>query len=168
MRYEQLELILKRWGREGTWLLTARQLHVLFPGETQRIFNKSVTRHLRVGLIRRVTTGVYLNACASIPEMAPLALIEHLRPWHFNYVSLRSALRLHQSEYDPQQPLEIMTTGRSQTFNTPVGVIEMTHTKRTGDLLSQGVLFHPDLGIRLATPERAGDDLNRVYGVKPS
>lgn len=164
MRHVDLEMMLGRWAREGAWVLTARQIHVLFPSESQRIFNKSVTRHLRTGLIGRITTGLYMNMQAKPPDYPAIRLIEHLRPWHFNYVSLRSAIHLYQGTFDPSHPLEVMTTGRSQTFKTPVGIIELTHTKRTGALLSEGVSFQAGIGARLADPDRAMDDLGRVYG----
>lgn len=164
MRHGDLEMLLNRWAKDGAWVLTARQIHVLFPSESQRIFNKSVTRHLRAGLISRITTGLYLNMMARVPEFPTIRLIEHLRPWHFNYVSLRSALQLHDGAFDGSSPLEVMTTGRSQTFTTPVGVIELTHTKRAGKPLAEGITYHQGLGTRLASPLRAREDFTRVYG----
>ena len=54
-----------------------------------------------------------------------------------------------------------MTTGRTGTFDTPFGLVEFTHTKRsTSDILEQT----RDVGrpLRVATPSAASRDLRRV------
>jgi hypothetical protein len=58
--------------------------------------------------------------------------------------------------------LTAMTTGRSQTFDTPWGVIEFVHTACRSDRLAGGVRFDERRKRHVATPERAWHDLKRV------
>jgi len=90
------------------------------------------------------------------------ALVSHLRPWDSNYLSLEAALP--EAGWISQIPsrLTVMTTGRTQTFNTPWGVIEFVHTARKGVDLSEGVVFDERRRIHVATPQRAWRDLKRV------
>jgi len=50
----------------------------------------------------------------------------------FIYVSLECALHQHHLITQVPTALTLMTTGRSGRFNTPFGLIELTHTNRSG------------------------------------
>ena len=57
----------------------------------------------------------------------------------------------------------VMTKGRSGTFNTPYGVIELTHTKKPIDKIAPNLYFDPDINMYRATTEQAIADLKNCH-----
>ena len=112
----------------------------------------------------RVAKGIYLNPYASsrnswaIEEVA-----KALRPDSFSYISLESIL----SEYGvisqiPIGRITIMTTGARGVFETPLGIIEFTHTKRSPESLIERTLHDKRRPLRIAKKMAAVQDLYRV------
>lgn len=58
--------------------------------------------------------------------------------------------------------LTVMTTGRSQTFKTPYGTIEFTHTAQTPEQLRGDLVWDPQRELWAATPARAQRDLSKA------
>lgn len=163
MRARELTEALDRWDRAGIWAYQDKTLELIFRDEPEATLRKALTAHCRSGLLTRVTRGLYVNPRArSLPGDLLCALVPFLRPRQSNYLSLES--RLSEAGWISQIPsrLTVMTTGRSQTFDTPWGVIEFVHTARRSDRLADGVLFDERRKIHVATPERAWQDLKRV------
>lgn len=153
---------LERWDRAGIWSFPLHTLSQLFdePADT---LNKSLARHQRAGLIERIARGLYINPRArSLPPDVLSALVPFLRPWDLNYLSLESALS--EAGWISQIPsrLTLMTTGRSQTFDTPYGTLEFTHTARNIDTLRDDLVFDAHRKLLVAKPGRALKDLRRV------
>ncbi len=124
---------------------------------------KALARHQQTGVIERIARGLYVNPRAScLPSDLLSALVPFLRPWDFNYLSLESALS--EAGWISQIPsrLTLMTTGRSQIFNTPYGTIEFVHTMRAEGKLRNELRFDPQRELAVATPSRALRDLKRV------
>lgn len=159
MRIQELIKTLDRWDLRGFWAFTAPTLKLLFP-ENDRARTKALAVHQDAGLIERIARGLYINPRArSLPQDLLSALIAWLRPWDFNYLSLESALS--EAGLISQIPsrLTVMTTGRSQTFKTPYGTIEFTHTAQTPEQLHSDVIWDPQRELWVATPARAQRDL---------
>jgi len=155
--------VLTDWAQVGRVVFTLGDLAKLFPGDSHKTLKEAVRRLVRDGLLERACRGVYVFALAA---EEPTDLIERiaaaLRRGEYNYVSLESAL----SEYGaisqvPIDRLTVMTTGRKGTYQTPWGVIEFTHTKRSVRDILAGIR---DVGrpLRMATLEAAWRDLKRV------
>jgi len=155
--------VLTDWAKVGRVVFTLGDLAKLFPGDSHKTLKEAVRRIVRNGLLERACRGVYVFALAA---EEPTDLIERiaaaLRRGEYNYVSLESAL----SEYGaisqaPVDRLTVMTTGRKGSYQTPWGVIEFTHTKRSVRDILAGIR---DIGrpLRMATPEAAWRDLKRV------
>lgn len=162
MRASALRAALDRWDREGIWIFSSATLALIFPEDTATLRN-ALTAHSRSGLLTRVARGLYVNPRArSLPDDVLCVLVSHLRPWDANYISLESALS--EAGWISQIPsrLTVMTTGRTQTFDTPWGMIEFVHTARKGTDLSDGVMLDERRRIHVATPQRAWRDLKRV------
>jgi hypothetical protein len=85
-----------------------------------------------------------------------------LRPWDFKYLSLESALS--EAGVISQIPsrLTLMTTGRTQTFATPYGIIEFVHTAQKPEDLRHQVVWDNRKGFPVATAKRALGDLKHV------
>lgn len=163
MRAMALIEALDRWDRAGVWAYNDKTLGLMFRGETQAALRKALTAHCRAGLLVRVTRGLYVNPRArSLPNDVLTALVAFLRPWDDNYISLESSLS--EAGWISQVPsrLTVMTTGRTQTFDTPWGVIEFIHTARRGEALADGLQFDERRKIHVASAERAWLDLKRV------
>jgi predicted transcriptional regulator of viral defense system len=163
MRARELTEALDRWDRAGIWAYQDKTLELMFRDEPEATLRKALTAHSRSGLLARVTRGLYVNPRArSLPSDLLSALVPFLRPRQSNYLSLESLLS--EAGWISQIPsrLTVMTTGRSQTFDTPWGVIEFVHTARQGHRLTDGIQFDERRKLHVATPERAWHDLKRV------
>jgi hypothetical protein len=162
MRVRALLEALDRWDRVGIWSYSTQTLALIFR-EDPATLKKALTGHVRAGLLTRVARGLYVNPRArALPSDLLTAIVPFLRPWDFSYLSLESALS--EAGWISQIPsrLTLMTTGRSQTFATPWGVIEFVHTAREGGRLTEGVAFDERRRLYVATPPRAWRDLRRV------
>lgn len=167
MRIQDLIKTLDRWDQRGFWAFTTPTLKMLFP-ESDRARTKALTAHQAAGLIERIARGLYINPRArNLPVDLLSALVAWLRPWDLSYLSLESALS--EAGLISQIPsrLTVMTTGRSQTFTTPYGTIEFTHTAQTPEQLRQGraagdLVWDSQRSLWLATPARARRDLAKA------
>lgn len=162
MRAKALMEALDRWDRAGIWIFSTATLELMFR-EDKPTLRKALTGHVRAGLLIRVARGFYVNPRArSLPADLLSALVSFLRPWDSSYVSLESALS--EIGWISQIPsrLTLMTTGRSQTFDTPWGAIEFVHTARRPEQLVGDVVFDERRKLDVARPERALRDLKRV------
>jgi predicted transcriptional regulator of viral defense system len=164
MTLETLNRVLRSLDQQGRWLVTASQLRRL-SGDSAKAFEAAVQRHAKRGFLDRVAHGLYANPNArSAPPNRLEAIARQLRPMDQSYVSLES--RLSESGEISQIPgvLTVMTSGRSQRYETPYGAIEFTHTERDiPELVRLGeVTFDAERGIHVASAARARRDLKRV------
>ncbi|NWO04648.1 MAG: type IV toxin-antitoxin system AbiEi family antitoxin domain-containing protein [Alteromonadaceae bacterium] len=148
---------------KGRYVYSSKDISKLFPEESARSRQATITRLVKSGILERPSKGVYVYALSR--HQGP-DILEHvaktLRRGEYNYISLESAL----SEYGvisqvPVGRITVITTGRKGEYKTPYGVIEFTHTKRSvADILS-GVQDrgHP---LRIATKAAALRDLKRT------
>ncbi len=153
---------LDKWDSHGIWAFTSSTLHRLFP-EQARTRLKALAQHQKAGLITHVARGLYVNPRArSLPGDVLTALVQFLRPWDFKYLSLESALS--EAGVISQIPsrLTLMTTGRTQTFATPYGIIEFVHTAQKPEDLRHQVVWDNRKGFPVATTKRALGDLKHV------
>ena len=108
--------------------------------------------------------GIYVNEdAASFDSYTIERITKALRRGEYSYVSLESML----SEYGiisqvPIDRLTIMTTGRKGIYNTPYGIIEFTHTKRSVKNILSNTHMISEKPLRIAYKETALRDLKRV------
>jgi predicted transcriptional regulator of viral defense system len=162
MRARQLMDSLDRWDQAGIWIFSSNTLGLMFP-EGKATLRKALATHVRAGILEHVARGFYVNPRArSLPNDLLAALVPFFRPWDFNYLSLESALS--EAGWISQIPsrLTLMTTGRSQTFETPYGTIEFVHTARNPEQLQADLVIDDRRALPVAKPTRALRDLKRV------
>ncbi len=162
MLVRELVAAMDRWDKVGIWAFPLQTLKRLFPEGTRALL-KSLATHSRAGLVERVVRGLYVNPRARcLPSDVLSALVSFLRPWDFNYLSLESALS--EAGWISQIPsrLTLMTTGRSQTFDTSYGTVEFVHTTQKAPQLRDEWVFDARRKLAIATPSRALRDLKRV------
>ncbi|MEK9498469.1 hypothetical protein V2H77_18775 [Photorhabdus sp. P32] len=153
---------LDEFSKMGKNIFLLRDLEVIFADETLRTLKKSVDRLIKAGLLVRITKGIYANARVSLGAYPLESIAINIRRGEYNYISLESAL----SQYGvisqiPIDRLTIMSTGRSGEFETPWGVIEITHTNRKLSEILKGTLESRG-PMRIAKKETALRDLRRV------
>ncbi len=159
-----LQKSLQTIAQLGINTLSTRMLESYFPKEHREAFRKTLTAAVKRGVLQRVCRGVYVYPPSFNDEVYKLEKIAVvLRMGSYSYLSLESAL----SEYGvvsqlPLNRITVMTTGRSQTYETPYGIIEFTHTRRDdADILAQTTKM-AGRPLRLASPSMALADLQRV------
>lgn len=164
MNVIELRQQLRRMDLRGQWVFTRAHFQILFPGETEESLKKSLARHVANGTLTRVAQGIYANPDAKKLPNNPLErLVAYLRPLDFNYISAESVLVPHGIiSQMPSSYLTVMTTGRRRRYETPYGMIEFTHTKKSRDVLRANTILDPDRGIRVATIEQAYQDLKHI------
>jgi predicted transcriptional regulator of viral defense system len=162
MKSNDLNLTLQQLGRHQRWCVTDATLHALYPAESRNTFHTALSRHVKRGVMKRLSPGIYLNPYASPPAMAAELLAGYLRPDDYAYLSLESALHEHGLISQVPNRLTFMTTGPSWTYTTLVGVIEFVHSQRDVATRRRRATFDRDRRIYVASPELALEDLTRV------
>lgn len=162
----QLPLALQRlttMAGQDRVVFTTEDLSNLFFEDKPRTFQGTLKRLLSAGLLLRVTHGIYVYKHHTQTHERILALVAvALRRYQFSYVSLESALSLH--DRISQMPIDritVMTTGRSGEVSTPYGVIEFTHTAQSPAAFLDD-LIETNSVLPLANEARALRDLRRV------
>ena len=148
----------------GIYAHSNKMLKSYFPAEPSGNLKKTIERAVTSGLLERPCRGVYLAAkrqSNNLYKLESIAVV--LRSGEYSYISLETAL----SEFSIISQmtinyLSVMTTGRSQTWRTPYGTIEFTHTAR-GELdIIENTFKQEKRPLRMAKPELALSDLKRV------
>lgn len=164
MKGKELGRRLAELDRRGAYIFARRDIEKLFPEESEKAMDKSLTRMVTDGVLQRVAKGLYVNpTAASKNRWIAEDIAKALRPACLSYVSLESIL----SEYGvisqiPVSRLTVMTTGRSGVHKTPYGTIEFTHTKRAIPELLERTMEAKGRPLRIATKRAAVRDLVRV------
>ncbi|MBV8047135.1 MAG: hypothetical protein JO171_08285 [Paludibacterium sp.] len=163
MKLKALMQELDKWDQRGVWIFSSATIRRLFPNESPRGLQKALADHQEAGVICRVARGLYLNPKSRrMPPDILTTLVAFLRPWDVNYLSLESALSDAGMISQIPSRLTVMTTGRSQIFETPFGTIEFTHTARAPSSLRDDVAFDATRRMLVARPKAAVRDLKRV------
>ena len=149
-------------GREFP-IISTQGLRTLFDADGDAAFNMGIRRLVEVGLLERVARGVYLNS--ALPRMGRPGIgmvARHLRPNHLCYLSYESALAEFGSISQVPMVYLVATTGNSGEHDTPYGALEFSHTNRTDTEILRNTLFDDRIGLRIASPALAHEDLRRL------
>ncbi len=155
---------LQDFAQKGLNTLSKKMLMHYFPEEKREAFRKTLSTAIKHDILQRVCRGVYVYPPSFNDEVYKLEKIAVvLRMGGYSYLSLESAL----SEYGIISQLllnhiTVMTTGRSQTYNTPYGIIEFTHTQRDDSNIISNATKIESRPLRIASPQMALADLQRV------
>jgi hypothetical protein len=140
------------------------QLTKLFPEDNPKAFTAGTNRLVKCGILVRACRGVYVNPHAQSFDSRTIERIAlALRPGAYNYVSLESMLsECGDISQIPVDRLTVMSTGRKGVYQTPYGVIEFTHTKRTVSDILTHITSVEGRPLRIASKAMAWRDLKRV------
>ncbi len=158
---EQLIAAFSQSGHIGGGVHSGHEIAYLLAKPYNAAFKKYLTDCVHAQILRRVAQGIY--ECTLTPPDSHTALyqiIKKMRPGFLTYISLESQLSysgdISQVVFDR---VTLMTKGRAGTFNTPYGVIEMTHTKKPIRVLMPNLYFDADIKMYRATTQQAIADL---------
>jgi predicted transcriptional regulator of viral defense system len=121
-------------------------------GLTLPAASKRLDRYSRTGFLTRVTKGLWANA--SHPHFHPLACVPYLLGKEQGYVSFLTALHLHRIVSQIPRTIQVATTGRGRTLDSPVGMYEFLRIKP--ELMSDGSEWsNTHQPYQVATKEKA-------------
>lgn len=163
MTRKELFKVLDLTDKNGVWSFGIELLRMYFPHESNASLNVSLKRHVDSGLLVNICRNFYSNPRAkSMPAMPLYALPQLLRSSERFYLSLETAL----SDYGliSQMPnrLVFMTSGRSQEFKTPYGIIEFVHSNRKLSSFYDNCKYDQHYGFYVADPKKAVRDAMRT------
>ena len=144
-------------------VISTRGLRLLFGDDDDHAFNMGIRRLIAVGLLERVGRSVYLNR--ALPDMGLEGVgvvARHLRPRRLCYLSYESALAEFGSISQVPMVYLVATTGNGGEYATRYGDIEFSHTRRGDVEILRNTVFDDRIGLRIASPELAHDDLRRM------
>lgn len=156
---KELDIFLKFLDIHDCWIFTIQTAEVYFQ-EAPNTLRHSLARHVQNEAITRLARGLYADLRSkAMPLYALEDMVRFLRPGHISYLSQES--RLSELSVISQVPtrLTVMTTGRSQIYNTPIGTIELTHTNRDLSEYSDFLKYDRKRNILIASPKIALEDL---------
>lgn len=114
--------------------------------------SRQLTRAAQSGALVRVTRGVWANP--EHPYFHPLGCVPRLLGPEQGYVSLLTALHLHDVLSQIPAKMQVATTGHGRELRTPVGTFEFF--KIAPHLMRDGIEWtETHVPYRLATPEKA-------------
>ncbi|WP_158657408.1 MULTISPECIES: type IV toxin-antitoxin system AbiEi family antitoxin [Aeromonas] len=146
------------------WVYAHHELALMFPKEPHQQLKNSLVRQCRAGNLLKVGGGLYVWPDARSMPMYPLEhLINRLRPRELSYISLECALSLYGwISQIPLAVITVMTTGRTYTQSTALGVIEWIHTQQSDKSILEATVWDPMRGCLIATALQAYRDLKKV------
>lgn len=158
---DKLLTVLANAAKAGGGIHSASELAFMLGEPCNPAFTKFLADRVKKGQLRRVVKGLYESVLTPPdPETAIYKIIKKLRSSVLNYISLESQLS-HTGDISQvvMGRITAVTKGRSGTFSTPYGVIELTHTKKPIDQIAPHLYFDPDIKMYRATTEQAIADL---------
>ena len=158
---EKLLSVFARSVKAGGGIQSAPELALMLGEPYTPAFTKFLADCVKRGILRRVAKGLF-ESTLTPPEAdtAIYKVIKKLRVGVLSYISLESQLS-HTGDISQVliDRVTVVTKGRSGTFSTPYGVIELTHTKKPMSSISPNLHFDPDIKMYRATTEQAIADL---------
>jgi len=147
--------------KAGGGIHTAAELAYMMGEQYTPAFTKFLTDCVKKGVLRRVATGIFESTLTPPdPSTAIYKIVKKLRGGVLNYISLESQLSytgdISQVLIDR---LTVITKGRSGTFSTPYGIIELTHTKKPIHKIAANLYLDNEIKMYRAKTVQAIADL---------
>ena len=121
-------------------------------GSSLSAASRRLNRLARQRFLTRITKGVWANT--SHPHFHPLACVPYLLGKEQGYVSFLTALHLHEVISQIPQSVQVATTGRGRTLESPAGRFEFFRVKP--ELMRDGTEWSETrLPYLIATREKA-------------
>ena len=149
-----------------TVFTTADLARTVLRNECAKGVERTLAAAVRDRLLVRVCRGLYAYPYApAAGRPVREEAVVRMRPRAHSYISLESALSLWGViDQEALGAITVMSTGRSQRFETPYGRIDITHTTRNPTAVMSAIVApEPEQGwLPYAKPRLAARDLMRV------
>lgn len=158
---DQLLFVFANAVKAGGGIHSAAELAFMLEQPCTPAFIKFLADRVKSGQLRRVVKGLYESVLTPPePDTAIYKIIKKLRSDVLSYLSLESQLS-HTGDISQvmMDRVTVVTKGRSGTFTTPYGVIELTHTKKPVGQIMPNLYFDPEIKMYRANTEQALTDL---------
>lgn len=151
----------KDLGKAGVWCIPESTLWACAGYPDKAYLRVAMSRHVKAGVIERISSGLYANPFLQAPAMRLFRLTNFLRPSDSFYLSCESVLSEH--GWISQLPfcLTLVTTGRSHRFSTSLGDIDFVHTEEDPMVWPGKISYDDHRQIWVAAPDKALQDLTR-------
>lgn len=161
MTQTQLLEMLDFFDSKHIWAFNVNNIFMFFFKEDKKSIQVALNRHTKNGIIIQCARGIYANPRGKKPLFYLEALASVIRDNATFYLSLETLLS--ESGLISQIPnrMTFISTGRSQTFFTPYGIIEFVHSTRNAKDFLSNCFFDKDRNIYIANEQQAIDDIYR-------
>jgi predicted transcriptional regulator of viral defense system len=163
MNRKNLLTVCKAMARNGIWCIPEGTLSAAFGYPAQPSLRVAMSRHVKCGIIDRISPGLYQNPFCQPSEYAIHRLANFLRPDDNFYLSLESVLSESSLISHTPSCTTFVTSGPSYVFETTLGVIQFVHTKESPDSWNEHLTYIPQRQVWQASDEKALADFRR-YG----
>lgn len=143
--------MLDQFNNDEFVIFTTREF-AIHSGLSMSAAAKRLPRLAEKKLLTKITKGVWANA--GHPYFHPLSCVPYLLGKEQGYVSFLTALHLHGVVSQIPKTIQVATTGRARSLDSPVGRYEFFQIKP--ELMKQGTVWSETrLPYLIATPEKA-------------
>ncbi|MGB0662420.1 MAG: type IV toxin-antitoxin system AbiEi family antitoxin [Pontibacterium sp.] len=161
MKSDELLTIFAKTVKAGGGIHTAAELAFMLGVPCDAAFIKFLADNTKKGRIRRLVKGIYESTLTPPdPDTAIYKVIKKIRSGVLSYISLESQLSY---TGDISQVVmgrvTVVTKGRHGCFDTPYGVIELTHTKKSVEQIASHLYYDSEIKMYRAHKEQAIADL---------
>jgi hypothetical protein len=160
-RSDQLLHVMAASVRAGGGIQSTAELAVMMGVPCDSSFRKFLADQVKAGRLRRLVRGYYESVLTPPdPFLAIYQLVRKLRRGFLTYISLESQLSdTAEISQIIMGRVTLMTRGRAGCFETPYGVLELTHTKKPIARIMPNLYFDPAIKMYRANREQAIEDL---------
>ena len=158
MKTKELIIFLKKWSKE-VGIVPVDLLLKQFSEEKSASVLSELSRMERESIITRALKGFYVNPFSrKDKEELMLEVLQKVRPFDQAYLSLEArAFELNMITQAPNR-LTFVTDGRSYTFHTPLGTIELVHQKGVNVHTDKDIKYNRKRSIYVANRKKVIDD----------
>lgn len=143
--------MLDQFNNDELVIFTTREF-AIHSGLSMSAAAKRLPRLAEKKLLTKITKGVWANT--GHPYFHPLSCAPYLLGKEQGYVSFLTALHLHGVVSQIPKTIQVATTGRARSLDSPVGRYEFFQIKP--ELMQQGTVWsETHLPYLIATPEKA-------------
>lgn len=154
MKTKELIIFLKEWSKD-VGIVPVDLILKQFPREKSSSILSELSRMEKEGIITRALKGFYVNPFSrKDSEALAIEVLQRLRPFDQMYLSLEArAFELDMITQAPNR-LTFVTDGRSYTFRTPFGTIELIHQKGVDVHADKDIKYDKKRGIYVANRKK--------------
>jgi len=161
MKHTELNAFLRRVETMGVYFYTKDTLQRAFPSDDPVALERALGRHVASKLIDRPARNVYASPRAGLDlPCGWSSFVRFMRPLDRFYLSLETRLSELGVISQVTSVITLVSSGRSNNFDTPYGKIEVNHLKTLPEV--ESLEWDDRREVWLASPMRAYEDMKSL------